>query len=106
VTWYRDTFGFTVTEESDSFFLSGAGAGRLEIMKSARDETRVHIAVRVSDFEAAVALLRTRGIPLTKPMIQPDLKIVYLQQPDPEGNPVHLWWSSQAEKKPETRSRK
>ena len=104
-TWYRDTFGFSLKEEGASFFLSGAGAGRLEVMKNTSGEARVHIAIHVSSFEEAVAALRTKGVRLKDPMIQPDLKIVYLEDEDPEGNPVHLWWSSESEQRPGARSR-
>ena len=92
--WYKNAFGFTVTEEAASLFLSGSGTGRLEIMKDTDEKTRMHIAIRVSNFEEAVAALQARGIPLKEPLIGPDLKIVYLQETDPEGNPVHLWWAS------------
>ncbi len=90
--WYQKIFGFRRTEEKASYFLSGTGKGRLEIMKEA-GKAHMHVAVRVADFEEAVAALTAKGIPLKEPLIQPDLKIVYLQDPDPEGNPVHLWWA-------------
>jgi len=93
VSWYRDTFGFELTEENASYFLSGAGAGRLEIMKNISGEAHVHIAIHVSDFEEAAAALRAKNVRMREPILQPDLKIVYLEDPDPEGNPVHLWWS-------------
>jgi predicted enzyme related to lactoylglutathione lyase len=90
--WYEKTFGFHKTEEGASYLLSGSGKGRLEIMKHATGNNHVHIAIHVSDFERAVAALRAKGVLLKEPMIQPNLKIVYLREPDPEGNPVHLWW--------------
>ncbi len=91
--WYERTFGFTIKEEDASFFLSGPGMGRLEIMKNAAGKARMHVAIHVSDFEAAVAELKAKGIRLKEPLIGPDLKIAYLEDTDPEGNPVHLWWS-------------
>ncbi len=91
--WYKRTFGFTIKEEDASFFLSGPGMGRLEIMKNAAGKARMHVAIHVSDFEAAVAELKAKGIRLKEPLIGPDLKIAYLEDTDPEGNPVHLWWS-------------
>ena len=91
--WYEKTFGFTIKEEKASFFLSGPGMGRLEIMKSTSGKARMHVAIHVSDFEAAVAELKAKGIRLKEPLIGPDLKIAYLEDTDPEGNPVHLWWS-------------
>ena len=91
--WYEKNFGFTIKEEAASLFLSGPGIGRLEIMKSAAGKAHMHIAIHVSDFEAAVAELQARGIGLKEPLIGRDLKIAYLEDADPEGNPVHLWWS-------------
>jgi len=90
--WYETVFGFTKKEGNSSFFVSGPGKGRLEVMKKAAGSEPVHIAVQVSDFEEAVAALRARGIPLKEPSIKPELKIVYLLETDPEGNTVHLWW--------------
>lgn len=91
--WYEKTFGFKIKEEAASYFLSGPGMGRLEIMKNVSGRTHMHVAIHVSDFEAAVAALRAKGIRLKEPLIGPDLKIAYLEDTDPEGNPVHLWWS-------------
>lgn len=90
--WYEKRFGFAKQEEGSLFFLSGAGTGRLEVMKAAVEAKQVHMAVRVSIFEEAVAALQEKGVALKEPKIKPDLKVVYLQDPDPEGNPVHLWW--------------
>jgi len=51
-----------------------------------------HIAIRVSDFEAAVQALREKGVALMEPSIRPNVKSVYLRDPDPAGNTVHLLW--------------
>ena len=91
--WYKKAFGFAITEQNASLFISGPGPGRLEIMKNADGKAHMHVAVRVSNFEEAVAELRAKGISLKEPLIGPDLKIVYLENTDPEGNPVHLWWA-------------
>ncbi len=91
--WYEKTFGLSKTEGRLSYFVSGSGPGRLEVMKDAIGKERVHIAVRVSNFEEAMAALRAKGVALKEPNVQPDLKLVYLKDPDPEGNPVHLWWT-------------
>ena len=64
-------------------------------MKNTDGNFHMHVAINVSDFEAAVAELKAKGIQLKEPLIGPDLKIAYLQDTDPEGNPVHLWWSRQ-----------
>ena len=95
--WYEKTFGFTIKEEDASLFLSGPGIGRLEIMKNTSGKAHMHVAIHVSDFEAAVAELQEKGIRLKEPLIGPDLKIAYLEDTDPEGNPVHLWWARQKE---------
>jgi catechol 2,3-dioxygenase-like lactoylglutathione lyase family enzyme len=95
IAWYEETFGFTRKEEKASFFLSGSGTGRLEIMKKRAEKVRMHVAVQVSNFEEAVEALKAKGIPLGEPLIEPELKIIYLREPDPEGNLVHLWWAPQ-----------
>ena len=91
--WYEKTFGFARTEGSSSYFLSGGGTGRIEVMKAAAD-TRLHIAVRVSNFEAAVAALQAKGIGIKEPNIKPGSKAAYLDVTDPDGNLVHLLWTA------------
>jgi hypothetical protein len=93
--WYEETFGFAKREEKSSYFLSGPGAGRLEIMKQKAGRAHLHVAVQVANFEEAVAALQAKGIPLSEPLIESELKIIYLREPDPEGNLVHLWWAPQ-----------
>ncbi len=89
--WYEKTFGFERKEGNSSYFISGAGPGRIEVMKAPAD-TRLHIAVRVSNFEQAVAALQAQGIGIRDPNIKPDAKAAYLDVTDPDGNPVHLLW--------------
>jgi len=89
--WYEKTFDFKRVEGSSSYFLSGQGPGRLEVMKAPQD-TRCHIAISVSNFEEAVAALQAKGIAIKDPSIKPDIKAAYLQDTDPDGNPVHLLW--------------
>jgi 2-dehydro-3-deoxyphosphogluconate aldolase/(4S)-4-hydroxy-2-oxoglutarate aldolase len=89
--WYATTFGFTCKEGNSSFFVAGAGPGRIEVAKAAEDK-RVHIAVRVSDFDEAVAALRAQGIGIKEPIVKPDLKAAFLDAADPDGNPIHLVW--------------
>jgi 2-dehydro-3-deoxyphosphogluconate aldolase/(4S)-4-hydroxy-2-oxoglutarate aldolase len=89
--WYAKTFGFARKEGNSSFMLSGGGAGRLEVMKAPED-TRLHVAIRVSNFEEAVAALQAQGIGIKEPIVKPDLKAAYLDMTDPDGNPVHLLW--------------
>ncbi|HHX65856.1 MAG TPA: bifunctional 4-hydroxy-2-oxoglutarate aldolase/2-dehydro-3-deoxy-phosphogluconate aldolase [Chloroflexi bacterium] len=89
--WYNKLFGFEVAEGNSSIFLSSDGAGRIEVMKSEPDRP-CHLAVRVSDFEAAVADLEARGVELSEPTIRPNVKSAYLKEPDPAGNTVHILW--------------
>ena len=64
--WYGNVFGFKVDEGNSSFFVAGPGAGRIEVMKEG-DTDRCHLAVLVSDFEAAVAAVKAKGIELEEP---------------------------------------
>jgi 2-dehydro-3-deoxyphosphogluconate aldolase/(4S)-4-hydroxy-2-oxoglutarate aldolase len=87
--WYKKRFGFELKEGTSSFFVSGKGPGRIEIMKEAITD-RCHIAVRVSNFERAVAALREQGVELEEPRIKGGVKAVFLKERDPAGNIVHL----------------
>jgi 2-dehydro-3-deoxyphosphogluconate aldolase/(4S)-4-hydroxy-2-oxoglutarate aldolase len=89
--WYGMTFGFKVTEGRSSFFLAGPGPGRIEVMKQG-DTDRCHLAIEVSDFDAAVAELQARGLECEEPKVGQDLKAAYLKQTDPAGNRIHLLW--------------
>jgi len=91
VDWYVKTFDMNANEGSSSFFLSSDGPGRIEVMKSEPDRP-CHIAVTVSDFDAAVADLKAKGVALGEPKIRPATKPVYLEDADPAGNTVHLLW--------------
>jgi catechol-2,3-dioxygenase len=91
--WYENTFQFQSVDRTASFFLSGKGPGRIEVDKKAAAKP-IHIAIRVSNFEDAVAALQAKGIALREPSIQPTSKMVYLKDPDPDGNLVHLLWTA------------
>ena len=89
--WYADLFGFKVHEGSSSFMLSLDGPGRLEVMK--RDVGHPpHVAILVSDFDAAVEDLNTRVAKCFIKRIGPTLKVIYFKNLDPAGNTVHLLW--------------
>lgn len=91
--WYAQAFNLRVKEGNSSIFLEGDGPGRIEVMKEASSTGGVHVAVAVADFEEAVNDLRARGIALDdSPTIKPNVKAVYLRDPDPAGNRVHLIW--------------
>ena len=91
VRWYSDTFGFKVHESGGSFMLSSAGPGRLEVMKAGAQRAG-HIAINVSDFDRAVADLKSRGIGVGEVKAGSAGKSAYLAEPDPAGNAVHLLW--------------
>ena len=90
--WYADTFGLRVTEGASSFCLSSSGAGRIEVMKGT-EWLKPHIAIRVTNFELAVSILRGKGVELGEPKIRNDAKSVFLKGTDPAGNRVHLLWN-------------
>jgi 2-dehydro-3-deoxyphosphogluconate aldolase/(4S)-4-hydroxy-2-oxoglutarate aldolase len=89
--WYEQTFDLQRKESAGAFFVSGFGAGRIEFPKTTA-ETPVHIAVRVNNFESAVANLQAKGISLKDVSLRPDAKFGYLDIADPEGNLIHLLW--------------
>ncbi len=91
--WYTETFGFTKTEGTSSFFISGQGSGRIEILKTA-EPIKCHVAIRVSNFEEACKYLQEKGIELEEPKVKKGTKAVFLKQPDPAGNKVHLLYTS------------
>ncbi|MCX7841179.1 MAG: VOC family protein, partial [Anaerolineae bacterium] len=89
---YRDNFGFEIKEGKTNFFIGNIGQGRIEVMKHPLTD-KCHLAIRVSDFEQAVAALQARGIALEEPLqTPPGMKAVFLKDPDPSGNLVHLLW--------------
>ena len=91
--FYAETFGFAPVEGSGSYFVTGAkGSGRIEVLKDPKFP-KAHIAIRVSDFGAAVAALQFQGVELEEPDIKPTYKAVYLKNPDPAGHRVHLLWN-------------
>jgi hypothetical protein len=48
----------------------------------------------VSNFEKAVASLEAQGVALEEPLkTPPGIKAVFLKEPDPAGNLVHLFWT-------------
>jgi len=89
--WYQQTFDLQRKESAGAFFASSSGSGRIEFPKASAD-AKVHIAVRVNNFEAAVANLQAKGISLKDVSIKPDSKFGYLDVADPEGNLIHLLW--------------
>ncbi|MBI4320131.1 MAG: VOC family protein [Chloroflexi bacterium] len=92
--WYRERFGFTVEEGTGAFLLSGTEFGRIEIVKAASDAS-CHLAVRVPNYEKAVAALRAQGVEFDEPRrYTPEAKMVVLRDKDPLGNSIHLLWKA------------
>jgi 2-dehydro-3-deoxyphosphogluconate aldolase/(4S)-4-hydroxy-2-oxoglutarate aldolase len=91
--WYGNTFDLDVKEGNSSFFVAGSGPGRIEIMKNGNTD-RSHIAIKVSDFEAACEILKAKGIELEEPKTKNGVKAVFLKNTDPAGNRVHLLWTT------------
>jgi 2-dehydro-3-deoxyphosphogluconate aldolase/(4S)-4-hydroxy-2-oxoglutarate aldolase len=89
--WYQKFFDFELKEGNSSIFVGGMRPGSIEVSKEEKNE-RCHVAVRVTDFEAAMAQLQQLGIEFEDPKIKPNLKSVYLKNTDPAGNLVHLIW--------------
>jgi len=87
--WYAKTFGFEKKEGRLSFFAFSRGPGRIEVMKTS-ESAKCHIAIRVSNFEAACKYLKKMGIELEEPEVGKGYKAVFLKKPDPSGNRVHL----------------
>jgi 2-dehydro-3-deoxyphosphogluconate aldolase/(4S)-4-hydroxy-2-oxoglutarate aldolase len=90
--WYANMFGFKKVEGNSSFFVSGQGSGRIEIMKEPPDHP-CHLAIRVANFEEACKYLTDRGIELEEPKIKKGVKAVFLKEPDKAGNTIHLYYS-------------
>lgn len=88
--WYAEVFGFSKREGKSSIMVSGPGAGRIEVVKKPEKEVKLHVAIKVSNFEEACRILQEKGIALEEPVIKPGLKAVYLKEKDPVGNRIHL----------------
>lgn len=89
--WYQKFFGFELKEGRSSILAGEIRPGFIEVMKEEK-RAGCHIAIRVTDFDAAVEYLRNQGIEFAEPKISPDFKAVFLKNTDPGGNLVHLIW--------------
>ncbi|NLE75478.1 MAG: bifunctional 4-hydroxy-2-oxoglutarate aldolase/2-dehydro-3-deoxy-phosphogluconate aldolase [Chloroflexi bacterium] len=89
--WYRQRFGFTA-EIGNTHLLTGeTSSGRIEVMPAAAP-FHTHVAIGVSNFEAALEVLRERGIATDAPILNPGFRLAYLKENDPAGNRVHIIW--------------
>jgi 2-dehydro-3-deoxyphosphogluconate aldolase/(4S)-4-hydroxy-2-oxoglutarate aldolase len=89
--WYREYFGFELMEGRSSIIVGGMRPGFIEVAKTDK-KGHCHLAIRVADFDAAVAHLQNLGVEFEEPKIKPGLKSVFLKATDPAGNLVHLIW--------------
>jgi len=87
--WYANAFDLNMKVGNSSIFMSGEGPGRLEIMKEPT-QPKTHVAVRVSNYEAAKAALQAKGFAFEDETDKNGVKAGYLTTPDPAGHRVHL----------------
>jgi glyoxylase I family protein len=96
--WYVDHLGFRINFEYDgNFFVRAANGAMLEIIPSEgeraaqkmRDEGIRHLAIEVTDFDAAHAALVAQGVNFTgQPYVNQGNRLVFFT--DCDGNFVHL----------------
>lgn len=96
--WYVDHLGFRINFEYDgNYFVRAANGAMLEIIPSEgvraqqkmRDEGIRHLAIQVTDFDAAHAALKAQGVNFTgQPYENQGNRLVFFT--DCDGNFVHL----------------
>lgn len=98
--WYVETLGFTVnyfSPASKTTFVKAPNGSMFEIIASDGDRHPAsmktpglrHFAITTTDFPAAVAALRDKGVPfLTEPDTKKGVSTVFFT--DPDGNILHL----------------
>jgi len=96
--WYVDHLGFRINFEYDgNYFVRAQNGSMLEIIPSEgvraeqkmRDEGIRHLAIDVTDFDAAYAALQAQGVNFAgKPYVNQGNRLVFFT--DCDGNFVHL----------------
>lgn len=96
--WYVDHLGFKINFEYDgNYFVRAANGAMLEIIPSEgargsnkmRDPGIRHLAIEVTDFDAAHAKLKADGVSFTgEPYVNQGNRLVFFT--DCDGNLVHL----------------
>ena len=96
--WYVDHLGFRINFEYDgNYFVRAQNGAMLEIIPSEgtraeqkmRDEGIRHLAIQVTDFDAAHAALQAQGVNFTgQPYVNQGNRLVFFT--DCDGNFVHL----------------
>jgi len=96
--WYVETLGFVINYNSGkTLFIKAPNGSMFEIITSEggrvpqtlKDPGLRHVALTVSDFEAAYAKIKAAGVKfVSEPMDSKGVKVVFFE--DPEGNYLHL----------------
>ena len=96
--WYADTLEFRINFEYDgNYFVRAANGSMLEIIPSEgpradqnmRDPGIRHLAIEVSDFDAAYSALEARGVSFVgQPYVNQGNRLVFFT--DCDGNLLHL----------------
>ena len=96
--WYVETLGFVINYNSGkTLFIKAPNGSMFEIITSEgarapqtlKDPGLRHVALTVSDFEAAYGKIKAAGVKfVSEPMDSKGVKIVFFE--DPEGNYLHL----------------
>jgi glyoxylase I family protein len=96
--WYADHLGFHINFEYDgNYFVRAQNGSMLEIIPSEgaraaqkmRDEGIRHLAIEVTDFDAAHEALKAQGVNFTgQPYVNQGNRLVFFT--DCDGNFVHL----------------
>jgi glyoxylase I family protein len=96
--WYVDTLGFVINYRgSTAFFVKAPDGSMIEIItaEGARGENTLktpglrHLALTVTDFDAAYAALRAKNVNfVSEPLESKGNRVVFFT--DPEGNYLHL----------------
>ena len=96
--WYVETLGFVINYNSGkTLFIKAPNGSMFEIItsegagvpQSLKAPGLRHVALTVSDFEAAYEKIKAAGVKfVSEPMDSKGVKIVFFE--DPEGNYLHL----------------
>jgi len=96
--WYVDTLGFVINYRgSTAFFVKAPNGSMIEIIpadgergpNTLKSPGLRHLALTVTDFDAAYAALQGHGVSfLSEPSESKGTKVVFFT--DPEGNILHL----------------
>ena len=96
--WYVDTLGFVINYNSGrTAFIKAPNGSMIELISSEgsrpaqtlKDPGLRHVALTVSDFDAAYAKLKAAGVRfISEPLDNKGVKVVFFE--DPDGNYLHL----------------